>query len=255
LASQIRMSALRLDRNERLLRPQRNSSCASRTRYKSAGPLHDSRQFSLCGFDFQSGGYQQKCARTKQPGRPAALLHDAQHIPAGEGSGAHPMHLVERRKQRRIRAFNQRHGEIRIQILPPRDAARQAFSCRLSRPCAGGRVCLRAGNGSRRRTTRQAVRLPRNASASTATARSDIFIPNAIAQVILGSQMASHHIARILETVDGLRPEHDITMFESKPDRDTWKFTHKLSTKRLCSQCLRLTLRGKEPRWCCACTG
>src|ERR1019366_1788863 len=69
LASQIRMSALRLDRNERLLRPQRNSSCASRTRYKSAGPLHDSRQFSLCGLDFQSGSYQQKWARPKQPGK------------------------------------------------------------------------------------------------------------------------------------------------------------------------------------------
>ena len=35
LASQIRMSALRLDRNERLLRPQRNSSSASRTRSAS----------------------------------------------------------------------------------------------------------------------------------------------------------------------------------------------------------------------------
>ena len=68
--------------------------------------------------------------------------------------------------------------------------------------------------------------------------RSIQFTPQAIARVILGSKMAPHHIARVLQTVDALRSEHQIEVYDSRPDPDTWSFTHVLSPRRLCSQCL-----------------
>ena len=66
----------------------------------------------------------------------------------------------------------------------------------------------------------------------------DIAFPNEmIAEVILGSKMESHHIARLLDTVGAYSSVSPIRVYESKPDRNTWSFVHATSTKHSCETC------------------
>ena len=55
--------------------------------------------------------------RLGQSRRFAALLDDTQHVAAGEGSTAHPVSFIQRRKQRRLRFVDLHRRQIRIEVL------------------------------------------------------------------------------------------------------------------------------------------
>ncbi|MGA2269239.1 MAG: DUF2971 domain-containing protein [Bryobacteraceae bacterium] len=60
---------------------------------------------------------------------------------------------------------------------------------------------------------------------------------DAIAEIIVGARIHKSHLTAILQMVEWVKPDFEIPVSESKPNRYTWEFEHALSPFRLCQAC------------------
>jgi hypothetical protein len=63
------------------------------------------------------------------------------------------------------------------------------------------------------------------------------FDASLLTEVIIGSRMEWYHVSRIFQVVEAMKPEYQLLVSESAPDRHTWTFNHTPSRKGMCPEC------------------
>jgi hypothetical protein len=68
--------------------------------------------------------------------------------------------------------------------------------------------------------------------------KTDISLPHlAITEIIMGWKIPSSVRIELLDVVDGIAPDHQMAVSDSKPNRHTWEFSHEPTKYHLCKHC------------------